>query len=60
MLVYMRRGTASGEPVKIQQPPQRAFDVVLQMNEKHANACETFAKRSITGISLIENTNRLV
>jgi hypothetical protein len=60
MLVYMRRGAAPGEPVRIQQPPQRAFDVVLQMNERHANACDTFAKRSIAGIPLIEDANRLV
>ena len=60
MLVYMRRGAAPGGPLKIQQPPQRALDVVLQMNERHAIACDTFAKRSIAGIPLIEGANRLV
>lgn len=60
MLVYMRRGAAPGEPVNIQQPPQRALDVVLQMNERHAIACDMFAKRSMAGIPLIEDANRLV
>lgn len=60
MLVYMRRGAAPGEPVKIQEPPQRALDVVLQMNERHAVACDAFAKRSIAEISPIEDANRLV
>ncbi|KAH9993782.1 cysteine proteinase [Russula vinacea] len=45
MLVYMRREAAPGGPVKIQQPPQRALDVVLQMNQRHANSCASFAKR---------------
>ncbi|KAF8503303.1 cysteine proteinase [Russula emetica] len=45
MLVYMRRGAAPGGSMKIQQPPQRALDVVFQMNERHAIACDTFAKR---------------
>ncbi len=31
MLVYMRRGAAPEGPVEIQQPPQRALDVVLQL-----------------------------
>lgn len=60
MLVYMRRGAAPGVPMEIQQPPQRALDVVLQMNERHAIACDTFAKRSIGGVSHIEDANRLV
>jgi hypothetical protein len=60
MLVYMRRGAVPGEPMKIQQPPQRALDVVLQMNERHAIACDTFAKRSIAGVPLIADANRLV
>ena len=60
MLVYMRRGAAPGEPVNIQQPPQRALDVVLQMNERHANACDTFAKRSIARVLLVEDANRLI
>ncbi len=59
MLVYMRRGAAPEGPVEIQQPPQRALDVVLQMNERHANACDTFAKRSITVVPLIEDANGL-
>jgi hypothetical protein len=45
MLVYMRRGTAPAGQVKIQEPPQRALDVVLQMNRSHADACATFAAR---------------
>jgi hypothetical protein len=60
MLVYMRRGAAPGEPVKIQQPPQRALDVVLQMNERHAISCDTFTKRSIAETPFIEDANRLV
>jgi hypothetical protein len=60
MLVYMRRGAAPGGPVEVQQPPQRALDVVFQMNERHAIACDTFAKRSIAGVPLIEDANRLV
>lgn len=47
MLVYMRRGAAPGEAANIHQPPQRALDVVLQMNQSHANACATFAARSV-------------
>jgi hypothetical protein len=45
MLVYMLRGATPGGPPKIQQPPQRALDVVLQMNQNHANACATFSAR---------------
>ncbi|KAH9998092.1 cysteine proteinase [Russula compacta] len=45
MLVYMRRGATPREPVKIQQPLQRALDVVLQMNQSHADACATFTTR---------------
>jgi len=60
MLVYMRRGAAPGGLAKTQQPPQRALDVVLQMNERHANACDTFTKRSVAGVPLIEDANRLV
>lgn len=45
MLVYMRRGATPREPVKIQQPSQRALDVVLQMNQSHADACATFTTR---------------
>jgi hypothetical protein len=45
MLVYMRRGATPGGPPKIQPPPQRAFDVVLHMNQSHADACATFATR---------------
>ncbi len=60
MLVYMRRAATAGGPVNIQQPPQRALDVVRQMNERHAIACDTFAKRSIAGVPLIEDANRLV
>jgi hypothetical protein len=59
MLVYMRRGAAPGGPVDIQQPPQRALDVVLQMNQRHASACATFAKRSIGGAPLIGVANRM-
>jgi hypothetical protein len=59
MLVYMRRGAAPGGPVNIQQPPQRALDVVLQMNQRHANACATFAKRSITKVPRIGDADRM-
>ena len=59
MLVYMRRGVAPGGPVEVQQPPQRALDVVLQMNQRHADACATFAKRSIFGVPLIGDANRM-
>ncbi|KAI0293067.1 hypothetical protein BC826DRAFT_1016774 [Russula brevipes] len=45
MLVYMRRGAAPKGSVKIQQPPQRPLDVVLQMNQSHADACAAFATR---------------
>ena len=58
MLVYMRREAAPGGPVKIQQPPQRALDVVLQMNQRHANSCASFAKRSIAGAPLFGYANR--
>ncbi len=60
MLVYMRRGTSPEGPVMVQQPPQRALDVVLQMNESHANACATFAKRLIAGIPFIEYANEII
>ena len=60
MLVYMRRGAAPGGPVEVQQPPQRALDVVLQMNQKHADACATFAKRSIAGVPHIGDANEMV
>lgn len=46
MLVYMRRGATPAGPVRIQEPPQRALDVVLEMNRSHADACATFAARS--------------
>ncbi|KAI0306325.1 hypothetical protein B0F90DRAFT_1688970 [Multifurca ochricompacta] len=45
MLVYMRRGDARGGPGQIQKPPQRALDVVLQMNQSHAEACATYTAR---------------
>ncbi|KAI9508309.1 cysteine proteinase [Russula earlei] len=45
MLVYMRREAVPGGPVMVQRPPQRALDVVLQMNQSHADACATFATR---------------
>ncbi|KAH9981004.1 hypothetical protein BGW80DRAFT_1267806 [Lactifluus volemus] len=45
MLVYMRRGATPAGPVRIQEPPQRALDVVLEMNQSHADACATFAAR---------------
>jgi hypothetical protein len=53
MLVYMRRGNTPGGPPKIQPPPQRALDVVLRMNQNHADACATFATRSIPGVPLV-------
>ena len=59
MLVYMRRETAPGGPVKVQQPPKRALDVVLQMNQRHANACVTFAERSVAGVPLIGDANSM-
>jgi hypothetical protein len=46
MLVYMRREASSGDPVKIQRPPQRALDVVHKKNQSHADACDTFSSRS--------------
>lgn len=45
MLVYMRRGNTPGGPPNIQPPPERALDVVLRMNQNHADACATFATR---------------
>ncbi|KAF8257436.1 hypothetical protein EI94DRAFT_1758186 [Lactarius quietus] len=45
MLVYMRREASSGDPGRIQQPPQRAFDVVHKMNESHSDACVAFSLR---------------
>jgi hypothetical protein len=59
MLVYMRRGAAPGGIVEAQQPPQRALDVVLQMNQRHADACATFARRSILGVQVIGDANRM-
>jgi hypothetical protein len=57
MLVYMRRGAAPKGSVKIQQPPQRPLDVVLQMNQSHADACAAFATRSIAEVALIGGAN---
>ncbi|KAI0273307.1 cysteine proteinase [Gloeopeniophorella convolvens] len=45
MLVYTRRGAGSEGPTDIQKPPQRALDVVHQINEDHANACTAFSAR---------------
>jgi len=44
MLVYMRRGATPGQP-KVQKPPQRALDVVLRMNQNHADACADYDTR---------------
>jgi hypothetical protein len=57
MLVYMRRGTAG--PVKIQEPPQRALDVVLQMNQSHADACATFAARSTAKVLFVGDADKI-
>lgn len=50
MLVYMRREAHPEDPGRIQRPPQRALDVVLKMNQSHADACATFSSRSGTTV----------
>lgn len=50
MLVYIRREASSEDPERIQQPPQRALDVVHKMNQNHADACATFSSRSGTTV----------
>jgi len=45
MLVYMRRGATLGGQPKVQKPPRRALDVVLQMNQNHADACANYDTR---------------
>ena len=45
MLVYMRREATPGERLKVQNPPQRALDVVLRKNQDHANACSDYNTR---------------
>lgn len=45
MLVYMRRGATPGERPKVQNPPQRALDVVLRKNQDHADACGDYNTR---------------
>ncbi|KAH9173623.1 cysteine proteinase [Lactarius sanguifluus] len=45
MLVYMRREAHPVDPGRVQRPPQRALDVVLKMNQSHADACAAFSSR---------------
>jgi len=47
MLVYMRRSAHPWDLGTIPRPPQRALDVVLKMNQSHADACATYSSRSV-------------
>jgi hypothetical protein len=58
MLVYMRREAAPAGPVRVQEPPQRALDVVLQMNQSHTDACATFAARSKANVLFVGDADR--